>query len=128
MRSIDLLSIAGALIIGGCSMQSAQKAVLAQGTDACHREIAEQIGRMTGLSDLKLPKDLFTRSSMLVLSNHPRSSMPIDDPMVGVRGSEKIFRLTRREGACILTLLDETGRSLRSAKLSKCRCKGVQER
>ena len=88
----------------------------------CSKNLKSSIATLTNLPDIKISKDLFTKSAYLVLSNHPKFSYGMDDRLVGVHGSEKILMLYLKEGKCYVGLLDQKKNIVKSVVLDQCNC------
>ena len=124
MLFINIFSVL--LIVTGCSMHSSTEkyhALLSSPSEECIRVLHQKIRKITDIEDLDLSKDLFSRSNLLVLSNHPRSPFRFNDPMTGVKGSEKLLRLYQKNDICYVALVDENGNVIKKETLYACHCK-----
>ncbi len=131
MRSISLWALFALMLTAGCSMSQAEVAkgaFLPQPDAACLKQLVPAIRDVTRLRHLKISENPFSESDTVVLTNHLRPAAGMNDPLVGVVGSEKIVRLVQTEGRCFVALIGETGAIVRKVPLPACRCrlKGAQ--
>ncbi len=92
----------------------------------CHTQIENGLKNLLGISNIKISKDIFTKSSYLVLLNHKRVPFLQNDPLVGAKGSQKLFYLYREKQRCYLALLDEKKNIDSKVLLDGCFCKEVE--
>ena len=110
------------ILLQGCSMSQTFQPALRTVDPQCFKNLKSSIAILTNLPDIKISKDMFTKSAYLVFSNHPKFSYGMNDRLVGVRGSEKILMLYLKEGKCYVGLLDQKKNIVKNVVLNQCNC------
>lgn len=119
--------------VGGCmnqarsesdGIQKKHHALLAAHGDECLDEIQAAMQEMLRIDNIKFSPDIFKTSSTLTLSNirtnehNPQKEGGFDSDIYTAR-----FLLHKESQTCLISLVDSSGKALKTRSLSKCQCK-----